>query len=320
VTLKPGFGHHFVDQNAANNPRRPFEVVFKAVELMRPNFRFDGIDVLTDRNTLREFFDFCKGIVQDSFRLNLYLANDTLIIERCIRSPTKCLGHPGGSPFGHSFEKAVTWLPRGLNDSSSHHRVIQYDFGGLKCAVCCQVDVSYDDPKSVGKAAGQLPQVAAHDEKMESLVAAFSLMTLNETGTIHRGAGTDQASVGWLRIIKGRRSKPRPSWLPWLWWGRTRYLIMGHHDYGTFDRLQVHDMKEQLEAWEKNDINQQVLRKMVLLLSRLRDTLRTNETKTCLVIYEKAVKPPVLRIHKSISGKGPLPPSVVKKFWDTRET
>lgn len=287
---------------------------------MRPTVRFDDTDVLTDRNILRKFFDFCKGIVQDSFRVNLHLVNDTLIIERCMRSPTKCEPHSGGSTFGISFEKAATQLPRGLEDSSSHHRVIQYDFGGLKCAVRYEVDASYDYPESVAEAGEQPSELAAHEEEMESLTAASFSMTLTETGTIHRGAGTDQASVAWLRIIKGHRSKPRPSWLPWLWLGRLRYLVIGHHDNGTFDRLHVHDMREQLGDWERNDVNQQALKKMVLLLSRLRGILRANKTKTCLVIYEKSVKPPVFQIRASDSGKEPLPASVVRRFWNAQES
>lgn len=183
---------------------------------MRPTVRFDDTDLLTDRNILRKFFDFCKGIVQDSFRVSLYLVNDTLIIERCMRSPKKCVAHSGGSAFGNSFEKAVTQLPRGFEDSSGHHRVIQYDFGGLKCAVRYEVDASYDDPESVAKAGEQSLKLEGHEEEMESLTAASSSVTLAETGTIRRGAGTEQASVAWLRIIKGHRSKPRPSWLPWL--------------------------------------------------------------------------------------------------------
>lgn len=183
---------------------------------MSPTVRFDDTDVLTDRNILRKFFDFCKGIVQDSFRVNLYLVNDTLIIERCMRWPTKCGAHSGGSTFGNSFAKAVTQFPRGYEDSSDHHRVIQYDFGGLKCAVRYEVDASYNDPDLVAKAGERLPELAAHEEEMEPLTAASSSMTLTETGTIRRSVGTEQPSVAWLRIIKGHRSKPRPSWLPWL--------------------------------------------------------------------------------------------------------
>ena len=128
----------------AKNPRRSFEVVFQAVELMAPTTRFDETDLLTDRRTLRGFFDFCtgRGIAQSNFRVNLYLVQDTLIIERSARAPSTFLNQSDGSSFVKSFKKAVTQLPRGLTDTSSHQRVIKYDFGGLKCAVRFDVDVS----------------------------------------------------------------------------------------------------------------------------------------------------------------------------------
>jgi hypothetical protein len=181
--LKPDFSHNFVDQNAANKPDRPFEVVFRAMELLRPDNRFDEMDLLIDRKTLRKFFDFCKGIVQDSFRLNLYLVNDTLLIQQCMKSPTKCMGHSGGSPLGYSFDKAVTRLPYGLRDSSSYHRVIQYDFGSLKCAVRFQADVAYGYREPMEISEDQLSEVAPRDQQMDSLAAAFSLLTLKDAGT-----------------------------------------------------------------------------------------------------------------------------------------
>lgn len=138
--------------------------------------------------------------------------------------------------------------------------------------------------------------------------------------TIRRGVGTKQANVVELRIIKGYYRKPREEWLSEIWFGRARYLVMAHHDYGTFDRLQVHDMKEELNAWEENEANQETLQRTDILLSRLREIVRTTETKTCVVICKRAVKPPVLRIHASTSGEGPLPASVVRKFWNIRES
>lgn len=295
---------------------------------MNPTVRFDEIDVLTNRNSLRKFFEFCKGRAQDSFRVNLHLVNDTLIIERCVRSTTEFLNGSQNSGFGHNFEKAVTRLPRGLENSSGHHRVLRYDFGGLKCAVRFEVDASYADPDAVGESELNVPKAESYREKVASLSTAFSAIGMDKTGsgsiggsaaTISRGAGTDQANIAELKSRKDHSSKPKPNWLPQLWFGRTRYLIAGHHENGTFDEVHVHDLREQLQAWEKVEVNQEALQKMAVLLSRLRDIVRTNEAKSCVVICEKAVRPPVLRVHASTSGKGPLPAAVVEKFWNKRE-
>lgn len=294
--------------------------------MMNPTVRFDDIDVLTNRNSLRKFFEFCKGRAQDSFRVNLYLVNNTLIIERCVRSTTEFLYGSGGSGFGHNFEKAATRLPPGLENSLGHHRVLQYDFGGLKCAVRFEVDASYEDPEIAGPTERQSPKLEALGEEIESLATGLSTMVMSEDGegptigsanTIRCGKGTAQTTVAELKSIQNHRTKPKQAWLPQLWFGRTRYLIIGHHEKGIFDRVRVQDLREELEVWERDGVNQKALQKMAVLLSRLRDIVRTNDTKACVLIYEKAVKPPTLRIHTSTTGKGVLPGSVVRKFWNT---
>ncbi|KAG6368198.1 hypothetical protein INS49_002399 [Diaporthe citri] len=327
MTIKPDSCRHFIEQKAMKLPDYPFEVVFQAAELMNPTVRFDEIDVLTNRNSLLKFFDFCEGRVQKSFRVNLHLVNDTLIIERCVRSTAEYFPGSGASGFGHNFEKVATRLPRGLENSSGHHRVLRYDFGRLKCAVCFEVDSTYGDPETVRESETYIPKAKSYGEESKSLATAFSSIAVDKAGsestggsadTIPRGAGTDQASVAELKSRQDNRSNPKPGWFPQLWLGRTRYLITGHHENGTFDDVRVQDLREELEAWEKNELNQETLQKMAVLLSRLRDTVRATEAKSCVALCEKTVRPYTLRIHASTSGKGPLPDSVVEKFWNKR--
>src|SRR4051794_20911785 len=81
-SLQRDSGVQFVDQNTARIPKYPFEVAFRATELMRPGFRFDDVDVVVNRNSLRKLLDFCHGRAKDSFRIDLYMVHNTLIIER----------------------------------------------------------------------------------------------------------------------------------------------------------------------------------------------------------------------------------------------
>lgn len=286
---------------------------------MNPTFRFDPIDVLLNRNSLRKFFDFCAGRAQDTFRVNLFLVNSTLIIERCVRSTTEFLNASLGTGYGHSFERAVTKLPPELQDSSAHHRVLRYKLGGLECAVRFEVDASYADPNTAGAPGEGDRSGAANGEDVEFLEAGFSSMALGKSAntgakdvsviTVPRGSGTPQASVAELKS-----SKRRPKVLPQLWFGRTRYLITGHHEQGVFDEVKVEDVGEDLEAWENREANQDALRKMAMLLSRLRDAVGMAGAKPCVAVYVKGAQNP-LRVLVSTSGKGPLPDSVIKKFW-----
>lgn len=327
MTIEPDSCRHFIDQKDIKMPLYPFEVVFQAAEMMNPTVRFDEIDVLTNRNSLLKFFDFCEGHVKKSFRVNLHLVNDTLIIERYVRSTAEYFPGSSTSGFGHNFEKAATRLPRGLENSSGHLRALRYDFGDLKCAVCFEADASYDGSDPVGKSERHDPEAESHGKEIASPKTPLSWIAVDEPGsgstgssadTIPRGAGTDQASVAELKSRGDHSSDPKPCWLPQLWLGRTRYLITGHHENGTFDDVRVDDLREELEAWEKNEINQATLQKVAILLSRLRDTVRASKVKSCVAFCEKSVRPYTLRIHASTSERGPLPAPVVEKFWNKR--
>ncbi|ROV91345.1 hypothetical protein VMCG_09679 [Cytospora schulzeri] len=326
IKVQPDSGFRYVDQNASRLPKYPFEVVFHAVEKMEPTFRFDSIDVLLNRNSLRKFFDFCMGRTQDSFRVNLFLVNNTLIIERCVKSPKEYLNNSGGSGFGHNFEQATTRLPPGLQDSSSHHRVLRYKLGGLECAVRFEVDASYDDPnESVVQVSGAgIPSGVSQRDDIESLGASLSSMALGNSANtpaandismraITRGSGTPQTSVAELK--SHTINKGRPKAIPQLWFGRTRYLITGYHQSGIFAEVKVDDLSKNLVDWENKEANQNGLRKMTLLLSRLRDVVGMTEGKDCVAIYEKGVGS-ALRVFVSTSGKGPLPDSIIEKFWE----
>lgn len=291
---------------------------------MNPTFRFDSIDVLLNRNSLRKFFDFCMGRNQDSFRVNLFLVKDTLIIERCVRSTKEYLNGSDGSGFGHSFERATTRLPPGLGDSSAHHRVLRYNLGGLECAVRFEVDASYDDLSETAGTEAGVPNVSAQGDAIGSLEASFSSMALGKStdtpvmnnasmSAIARGPGTPQASLAELKTQVGMKNRPKV--VPQLWFGRTRYLIKGYHQGGHFDKVSVEDCRERLVAWENDEVNQNSLRKMALLISRLRDVVAATEGKACVAVYEKGVDP-ALRVFVSTSGKAPLPRSIIDEFWD----
>jgi len=58
---------------------------------MSPEFCFDGVDIVVNRNSLRKLLDFCNGRVKGSFRLNLLLVKNTLFVERCERNATEMI-------------------------------------------------------------------------------------------------------------------------------------------------------------------------------------------------------------------------------------
>lgn len=324
VSVPKDSGMHFIDQNASRIPEYPFEVVFQAVGVMSPSLRFDTVDVLVNRNSMRKLLDFCRGRNQDSFRINLHIVRNTLIIERCEKNAKQMIRGSGGPGYGHNFERIFTQLPSGLEDSSSHHRVLRYNLGDLSCAIRFEVDACLKVPAETKSPEKEETSEAPRDETVSLVDSLDSLQirapTLNSNVSPHtsvcvipRGTITAQSSTA--EIKTRTKSSSLSKILPQLWFGRTPYLITGHHANGTFDSVDIGQVRDRFEDWERKEANQDALRKLASLLSQLRESVQCTKEKACIGIYEHGVKPVALHVFVSKQGRKPLPEHVVMRYW-----
>lgn len=341
MAVIPDEGRIFVDQNAYRAPEYPFQVMFQATEIMNPALKFDDIDIITNRNSLRHLLDFCQGRKTDSFRVNLFLVGtNTLLIERCVKSPVQWLNKAQGGigeGLGHAFEKAITELQPDLQGSSSHHRVLRYHLGGVQCAVRFEVDAcvnpSMNSSSTLAEEGPQPNAPQASDETVASLIGGLKAIKVS-TGAkerqksgwkrrqgrntqqcatvLPRGLGMQQKSAGEIKSAT-KKLKARSACIPQMWLGRTPWLIRGSHEKGTYTNIEAADLSSELKQWEARPDIQGALRKMALLLSRLRDTVKAAETKSCVLIHVKGK--PSLHVFLSTSARKPLPDDVVERFW-----
>lgn len=321
MRVSPDSGVHFIDQNSFRVPKYPFEVVFQAMNVTNPTFRFNDVDVITNRNSLRHLLDFCRGKCRDSFRIDLYLVQDTLVIERRERSTREMIRGRGNSGFGHSFEQAVTQPPPGMTDIAGHHRVLRYDLGGLNCAVRFEVDAVYGMPEggegsrdsdagtSVDQLAQALDNVAVGNSKGKP-----SRPVSRSVQVINRGTAPPQTQAAEIKSIR-RNGKHLSQMLPQLWFGRTPYLVRGYHEDGTFTLIRSENVDGSLRDWEAKDQNQSALRGVAWLLGQLREAVRSSETKSCIAVG-LSEKPLKLQVFSTPQRKLPLPEQVIEKFWN----
>jgi len=211
-----------------------------------------------------------------------------------------------------------------LEDSSGHHHVLRYSLGDLSCAVRFEVDACYQDPAEPESSEGEDISKSSRDETT-SLVDTFNLLqlgapTLNgnvsqpvSACVIPRGTITPQLSTGELKTPT--KSSSLSKFLPQLWFGRTTYLITGYHTNGTFESINITQVKDQFEDWERKEANQTILRKLASLISQLRETVKGTKGKACIAICERGIKPAALQLFVSKQGMKPLPEDVVQKFW-----
>ncbi|RSL71882.1 hypothetical protein CEP54_001189 [Fusarium duplospermum] len=322
MRVSPDSGAHFIDQNSFRVPKYPFEVVFQAINVMNPTFKFNDLDVLTNRNSLRHLLDFCRGKCRDSFRIDLYLVQNTLVIERRERSTKEMIRGYGNSGFGHSFEEAVTEAPPGMADIAGHHRVLRYDLGGLNCAVRFEVDAVHGMPEAENNSQQtDIPLESSVDQlshSLENVAVGSSKQRHSYPGArsvqvITRGTAPPQTQAAEIKSIR-RNGKPLSMILPQLWFGRTPYLVRGYHDNGTFTLIRSENVEENLKDWEAKDQNQMALRGVVSLLGQLREVVRSSETKSCIA-FCVSDKPLKLQVFSTAQRKLPLPEQVIERFW-----
>lgn len=293
---------------------------------MNPDYKFNDVDVLIDRNSLRNLLDFIRGNCSKMFRIDLFIVHNTLVVEMW-EALTKMISQGGGhTGWGHNFENAITRPEPGMEDHAEHGRVLRYDFGGLRCAVRFEVDASYVESSTEAPGKGQgCPgdtEKEANDlsEALSTLEVQKSRTDLKVKGpsqirVISRGSGIPHIAAAEIKSMTKLKSPGLV--MPQLWFGRTHNLIRGVHLEGVFHNIQISNVEEDLQRWEAEDQNQIPLRKVAALLSQLRDITKKSKQRACVAIYEKSPNP-VLQVFAATHRKTSLPQDICRKFWKKR--
>ena len=104
---------------------------------MLPSFSFDELDIISDRRPIRKLYGFVTGD-PGAFEFGVEIVGSTALFIR-IEKQTRDV--PGGyQGYRRTFEENYTKIARAALGSTSHHRIIRYDFGGLQCLVRSAVD------------------------------------------------------------------------------------------------------------------------------------------------------------------------------------
>ncbi|KAK3693158.1 geranylgeranyl pyrophosphate synthetase [Podospora appendiculata] len=286
-------------------PEDRFYQVFQATAQMRPDFRFNDVDVITTRNSLRKFLDFCRGRAQDPFKVHVSLVKNTLFIEQYHVRPMA----RQNTGWGHGFERAFAEFPPGLQDSTSHDRFLRYPIGDLNCIVGFEIDACYQEGAARRRDEGPL-------EGLKEGLEQLSLGNIDPEVAVPR---YNQEIMPQSTAAELKTSKPGKTsigaYLPQLWFGRTPWLIVGSHNEGTFLDTKVTNVEQRLKQWETE--RQDELRKLVTLLAELREALRGRGGQRFAVVYEKGETSRVLKMYKLVDQGKPaaLDESILGGFW-----
>ncbi|KAK6535664.1 hypothetical protein TWF694_002117 [Orbilia ellipsospora] len=340
VTVPPDKGFTFVDQNAERMPEYPFEPLFRAVVSMKPQFQFDKVDVVINRNSLRRLLDFCKGVSLESFRVNLFMIHNTLIVERSEKNGRHFINTPGAG-FGKNFEKTFTKFSSDDQKSTGHHRVLSYPLGHLNCVVRFEVDARYDKEDDEAGLQTEDNNQDIEDEGGVSLVGWMDDLSLGSSGPKSSSASRattprapNNGSSSSLRLISAQLSTIMPQstaaelktttrfkslgqCIPQLWFGRTPWLIVAHHKAGTFDGVNITHVKpDDFIAWETR--LQEPLQKMVTLISQLKEAIIEHRGKPCVATFDQTLSPRCIKVYaSSLVEKQALSNDLIDQCWAT---
>lgn len=83
--------------------------------------------------------------------------------------------------YGHEFEKAFTIFDQDLTNSSSHHRIVQCNLGGMNCLVRFEADAYFDDCPTSSSHSPSSKSPAENPESTENdLSAALESLSSNQ--------------------------------------------------------------------------------------------------------------------------------------------
>ncbi|CAG9984811.1 unnamed protein product [Clonostachys byssicola] len=292
-------------------PRHSFEPLFRAVEVMNPRLRFNDVDIICNRNSLRNLILFSSQRYLQNFRVNLLVVNNTLFIERCERDASIIIRGSYDRGFGRAFEKACTTYPEGLDASSSHHCVLSYPLGDLSCVVRFEVDASYNETKEPG-ASGSTNSLSSELENRSTNCPQSGNPETSHVVDSMRQAGLRHQTAA-AEIKTGVRLKPSNKCMEQLWFGRTPWLIRGVHSNGTFHKVVVANVGASFIEWEED--HQTQLQKLVMTLKQLRSIARDLGGGNCVAIFERSLGSQTLKVFKAVEEKQALPEEMIAKFW-----
>ncbi|KAH7890453.1 hypothetical protein F5I97DRAFT_32471 [Phlebopus sp. FC_14] len=308
-------GVQYVDRNSREMGDHSSHLpLFAAIDCLHENFGYNEHDFITDRNCLRKLLRYIRcSYNDDDFRINIDMLQKTCLFSRCEENTTENLTAFRG--FGHEYERAATKAPHGCERTSGHHRILSYDFGGLKVLLRCTVDACTE----------------SEIDDDDLFLASFNALSIRSRGSaISQSYDLAPSPMSGLTVkitsprslipqsdiieIKTRSVRKDLDWdeiYPQLYLSQTGYLYVARHDYGAFQpaekiKLNGPDMKPYIEHAEET------ICKLKALLDAILKAVRKEGSGVPLSLVSLGGQ---LALYKRKEGTGkPLGEKITSKF------
>lgn len=286
--LKPDSEDVFRDINAARYASYPLEPAFRSLQAMQPHYNLQTVDLVGCGSTIGNLLRFA-GSKSKPFRFDVDVVGDAVLFIRKETSPTELI--PDLNGYGHTFPEAYTTWDSEVQSSCSHQRIIQYDFGGLKCLVRTETDgyVKADDAKAPSSLAKSANQLSLNDALGTMAVSSSEVAPDQELQLKTQGMRIRQDQIFDIKTRASYKPFDMNEILPRLWVNQTSKFLIAYHRSGLFDKPEVKDVRQEVLQWE-ND-NAALLARFHAVVKRIVDVVRDSDQQQCEV---------------SCDGQGPL--------------
>ncbi|KAK6440097.1 hypothetical protein LTR95_003680 [Oleoguttula sp. CCFEE 5521] len=239
-------GEYLRDQNAARYPKHPLEPAASVVLAQDAEFDTQRADIFACTSTLGNLLRFLKGD-EKSFRFTVEAVGKTVFFTRRENAPDeKILGPKGYGPtgHGHTFPEHYTQWEFSCKGSTSHQRIVSYDFNGLHLALRFEADGYLEDKEprideaSHAGSQGSIPEIEGLKvQRGGHLVSQSSIFEL-KTRSIYK-KDEDHLSDN----------------LPRLWLAQIPHLTLAFHEYGMFkpENISVREVHSELQQWQTDN-------------------------------------------------------------------
>ncbi|WQF90082.1 hypothetical protein CDEST_15096 [Colletotrichum destructivum] len=313
--LKEDGGVYYRDKNAARYPAHPMEPATRAVLTMHPEPLTKPVDVVACGSTIGSLLHFVRGN-ERPFRMLVEVVGGVVHLIRRENSPTETI--PNVKGFGHTFPETYTTWDASVRQSTSHQRVLRYDFAGLGCIVRHEGDGYLED--KLGPSSNRVPSSDDEQDSIDALAKGLDASGITSKTSIHSsklhllsgGFPVPQTAVFDLktRSILRRDKDFLGEELPRLWVAQIPNFILAYHERGTFTEIDVIDVSDKVKAWEAS-MNRE-LSQLAALLHRIVGLARASQDGR-LEVSRQALT--TLEVRKQCAGVSPVFSADMMATW-----
>lgn len=306
LQVAPDQGTRFIDHTGAQCDKQGVHrlaPVFQSVDFCTPNFDYKQLDIICNRNNLRNLLHWVEYSTKKDFRIDLHLINGdkTLVMVEHEVSKTEDIPEGAFRGYGDNFRQRAVIAPPG---QTRHNRIVTYTLGDFRLLMGHKVEAAFrdkdtqDDVDFLANALGKAKVGKAGPTRSET------------PGTLQMRQGEDpykQYKFVEIKTMSQRKEIDWKDFYPQLYLSQTAQVRVARHDRGTFRKMETYDIFSK-DLKNEQEIMELRLAKLALFLKELRSTLRELGVGPWSLVCKQGT----LRLYDSKDD--PLPDFILSRF------